>query len=201
MANARPFSTSTFQDLSNDTKNTPRRGVLPPAVEPWTFRSLGGLQILHFPSVGLHPHTWPKWGCDTPPPHKAKKRATRREEKVQETTWLKWSAFSYIFQLTILWSNNSPCHWLSQIVILPQLINGVFVVGCCCCISSSIVVRDILRATLSTRAHAFSISTDGHACICCLLHMVACPHFLLRGITKASLHQALVHKRLQMWMP
>jgi len=19
-----------------------------------------------FPSVGLHPHTWPKWGCDTP---------------------------------------------------------------------------------------------------------------------------------------
>jgi len=18
-----------------------------------------------FPSVGLHPHTWPKWGCDT----------------------------------------------------------------------------------------------------------------------------------------
>ncbi len=20
-----------------------------------------------FPSVGLHPHTWPKWGCDTMP--------------------------------------------------------------------------------------------------------------------------------------
>jgi hypothetical protein len=33
------------------------------------------------------------------------------------------------------------------------------------------------------------------------LHMAACPHFWLRGITKASLHQALVHKRLQMWMP
>jgi len=21
-----------------------------------------------FPSVGLHPHTWPKWGCDNTPP-------------------------------------------------------------------------------------------------------------------------------------
>jgi len=28
MANARPFSISTLQDLSNDTKNTPMRGVL-----------------------------------------------------------------------------------------------------------------------------------------------------------------------------
>jgi len=23
-----------------------------------------------FPSVGLHPHTWPKWGCDTGPQYK-----------------------------------------------------------------------------------------------------------------------------------
>ncbi len=151
------------------------------------------------------------WGCSrykalagSPPNQhiKQKIRAIRPEEKVQETTWLKWSAFSCIFQLMILWSDNSPCHWLSQIVILPQLINRVFIVGCCCCcISWSTVVRDTLWATLSTGAHAFSISTDGHACICCLLHMAACPHFLLRGITKASLHQALVHKRLQMWMP
>ncbi len=28
------------------------------------FGSLGGLQIPNFGSVGLHPHTWPKWGCD-----------------------------------------------------------------------------------------------------------------------------------------
>jgi len=33
MINARPFWTSTFQDLSNDTKNTPMRGVLASAVE------------------------------------------------------------------------------------------------------------------------------------------------------------------------
>jgi hypothetical protein len=33
MTNARPFRTSTFQDLSNDTKNTPRQGVLPLVVE------------------------------------------------------------------------------------------------------------------------------------------------------------------------
>jgi hypothetical protein len=33
MANARPFSISTLQDLSNDTKNTSMRGVLGLAVE------------------------------------------------------------------------------------------------------------------------------------------------------------------------
>jgi hypothetical protein len=33
MANAMPFSISTFQDLSNDIKNTPMRGVLGLAVE------------------------------------------------------------------------------------------------------------------------------------------------------------------------
>jgi hypothetical protein len=33
MANARPFSISTFQDLFNDTKNTPMQGVLGLAVE------------------------------------------------------------------------------------------------------------------------------------------------------------------------
>jgi len=65
MANARPFSISTFQDLSNDTKNTSMRGVLGLAVELSTFRSPGGLQVPNFGSVGLHPHTWPKWGCDS----------------------------------------------------------------------------------------------------------------------------------------
>jgi len=33
IGNARAFSISTFQDLFNDTKNTPMRGVLPLAVE------------------------------------------------------------------------------------------------------------------------------------------------------------------------
>jgi len=61
---SRPFSISTFQDLSNDTKNAPMRGVLGLSVELWTFESPGGLQVPNFGSVGLHPHTWPKWGCD-----------------------------------------------------------------------------------------------------------------------------------------
>jgi hypothetical protein len=33
MTNARPFRTSTLQDLFDDTKNTPRQGVLPLVVE------------------------------------------------------------------------------------------------------------------------------------------------------------------------
>jgi hypothetical protein len=66
MANARPFSISTLQDLSNDTKNTSMKSVLGLAIELQTFGSPGGLQIPNFGSVGLHPHTWPKWGCDTP---------------------------------------------------------------------------------------------------------------------------------------
>jgi hypothetical protein len=33
MAHARPFSTSTLQDLFNGLKNTSRKGVLTPAIE------------------------------------------------------------------------------------------------------------------------------------------------------------------------
>jgi len=33
MAHARPFSTSTLQNLSNDINNTSRKGVLTPAIE------------------------------------------------------------------------------------------------------------------------------------------------------------------------
>jgi len=65
IANARAFSKSTFQDLSNDTKNTPMRGVLPLAVESFEHSGVPeDSQPPTFPSVGLHPHTWPKWGCD-----------------------------------------------------------------------------------------------------------------------------------------
>jgi hypothetical protein len=64
MTNARSFFISTLQELSNDTKNTSMRGVLGLAVELQTFGSPGGLQIPNFGSVRLHPHTWPKWGCD-----------------------------------------------------------------------------------------------------------------------------------------
>jgi len=64
MANARPFLISTLQYLFNDIKNTSMRGVLGLAVEPQTFGSPEGLQVPNFGSVGIHPHTWPKWGCD-----------------------------------------------------------------------------------------------------------------------------------------
>jgi hypothetical protein len=60
IANARAFSISTFQDLSNDTKNTSMRGVLPLAVELWRFGSPGGLQIDAFSK------------CWASPPHLAK---------------------------------------------------------------------------------------------------------------------------------
>ncbi len=60
IANARPFSISTFQDLFNDTKNTPMGGVLGLAVELWTFGSPGGLQIPNFSK------------CWASPPHLAK---------------------------------------------------------------------------------------------------------------------------------
>jgi hypothetical protein len=58
--NARPFSISTLQDLFNDTKNTPMRGVLGLDVELWTFGSPKGLQLLTFSK------------CWASPPHLAK---------------------------------------------------------------------------------------------------------------------------------
>jgi len=64
MTNARPFSISTLQDLSNDTKNTSMQGVLVSAIELQTFRSLGGLQIPNFGSGSFILPLHPKWGCD-----------------------------------------------------------------------------------------------------------------------------------------
>jgi len=59
MTTAKPFSISTLQYLSNDTKNTLMQGVLGPAVKLWTFGSPGGLpnpcffQVLGFtPTLG-----------------------------------------------------------------------------------------------------------------------------------------------------
>ncbi len=36
-----------------------------PCCQTLNIKSPEGPQIPHFGSVGLHPHTWPKWGCDT----------------------------------------------------------------------------------------------------------------------------------------
>jgi hypothetical protein len=57
MAHARPFSTSTFQDLSNDIKNTSGQGVLTLAIELRVFGSPGGLQVPTFWECESHPHT------------------------------------------------------------------------------------------------------------------------------------------------
>jgi hypothetical protein len=57
--------TSTFQDLSNDTKNTPMRGVLALQLELYIFGSPRGLQVPTFGSVGFTLTLSPKWGCDT----------------------------------------------------------------------------------------------------------------------------------------
>jgi len=55
MANAKPFSISTFQDLFNDSKNTPMQGVLGLAVELWTFGNPGGLQTSNFSKCWASP--------------------------------------------------------------------------------------------------------------------------------------------------
>jgi hypothetical protein len=64
MAHAKPFSTSTLQDLFNGIKNTSRRGVLPSVVELGSSGSPGGLQVPTFGSVSLILTLAPKWGCD-----------------------------------------------------------------------------------------------------------------------------------------
>jgi hypothetical protein len=50
MTNARAFWTSTLQDLSNDTKNTPMRGVLAPLSNP---KHSGVLQDSKSPTLGV----------------------------------------------------------------------------------------------------------------------------------------------------
>jgi hypothetical protein len=64
MANARPFSISRFKTFPM-TPKTPQCEVF------WALLSSSEHSGVPadskpptFPSVGLHPHTWPKWGCD-----------------------------------------------------------------------------------------------------------------------------------------
>jgi len=64
--NARAFSISTLQDLSNDTKNTTMRGVLGLAVELWTFESPRRFQILTFSKCWASPPHLAKLGLRQP---------------------------------------------------------------------------------------------------------------------------------------
>jgi hypothetical protein len=64
MAHARPFWTSTLQDLSNGIKNTSGQGVLPSVVELSSCGSRGGLQVPTFRNVSLIFTLSPKWDCD-----------------------------------------------------------------------------------------------------------------------------------------
>jgi hypothetical protein len=65
MVHARSFSTSTIQGLSNGIKNTSRQGVLTSAIELWSCKSPGGLQVPTFGSVSPILTLASKWGCDT----------------------------------------------------------------------------------------------------------------------------------------
>jgi hypothetical protein len=64
MADARPFSTFTLQDLSNGIRNTSGQGVLTPEIELSSFRSPRGLQVPTFGSASLILTLASKWGCD-----------------------------------------------------------------------------------------------------------------------------------------
>ncbi len=66
MAHARPFSTSTLQELSNNIKNTSRQGVLTPAIEVLSFQESRKSPKSPFREFKCHLHTPSKWGCNTP---------------------------------------------------------------------------------------------------------------------------------------
>jgi hypothetical protein len=99
MAHARPFWTSTLQDLSNDIKNIPMRGVLAPAIELWVFGSPRGLQLPTFESVSFIFTFIPKWGCDSPY-CMSKKNEVLFEDHVWKITY----NFSFFFP----WRNPCP---------------------------------------------------------------------------------------------
>jgi len=95
MANARPFSISTFQDLFNDTKNTPMRGVLGLAVELQTLGNPGGLQTSNFSKCWASPPHLAKvglqhqrWYADLNPEEKKEKNSIAQKgyKSLRETT-------------------------------------------------------------------------------------------------------------------
>ncbi len=55
MAHARPFWTSTLQELSNDIENSSRQGGLTPAIALWRFGSPFGTPT---PNMGVHLGVW-----------------------------------------------------------------------------------------------------------------------------------------------
>jgi len=64
MAHARPFWTSTLQDLSNGIKNTTLPGVLALAIVLRVLGSLGRLPSPIFGSLNGDLALPSKWGCD-----------------------------------------------------------------------------------------------------------------------------------------
>jgi hypothetical protein len=64
MAHARPFRTSTFQDLSYDIKNTSMRGVLTLTIVFWIFENFRRLPSPISESVSGDLTLPSKWGCD-----------------------------------------------------------------------------------------------------------------------------------------
>ncbi len=63
MTHARPFWTSTLQDLSNGIMNISMQGVLAPKIEFWAFGSPGRLLSPVFGSVNGNLALPSKWGC------------------------------------------------------------------------------------------------------------------------------------------
>jgi hypothetical protein len=64
MAHVRLFWTFTFQDLSNDVKNTSMQGVLTPTIKLWVFGSPGAFQVPTFGSVNFILKLPSKWVYD-----------------------------------------------------------------------------------------------------------------------------------------
>jgi hypothetical protein len=83
MVHARPFWTSTLQDLSNDIKNASMRGVLTPKIALWVFGSPEGLLSPIFGSVSGNFTLPSKWGCDIPHAHVSQfLQGERRDMKI-----------------------------------------------------------------------------------------------------------------------
>jgi hypothetical protein len=74
MGHANPFQTFTFQDLSNDIKNSSNHWVLTPVIALWKFENPPGLHLpkweLSWECEGSFPHTFlHSWECEGSFPH------------------------------------------------------------------------------------------------------------------------------------